>query len=187
MPRKVDFINVIDIEATCWPARPPQGQESDIIEIGLCPLEVATGRSLERRSILVRPERSDVSPFCTQLTTLTQEMVEGGIEFSAACDILRNEYDGRERVWASWGDYDRHMFEKQCVELRVQYPFGGRHLNIKTLFSLLRGHTFEMGVAKALEKMGWEFEGTAHRAGDDAWNIARLLAGLLGRETSKIS
>ena len=41
---------------------PTEGQTNDIIEIGLCPLEVSTGRRLEKRSILVRPERSRGQP-----------------------------------------------------------------------------------------------------------------------------
>ena len=37
---------------------PPPCEENEISESGVCPLEVSTGKRLERRSILVRPERS---------------------------------------------------------------------------------------------------------------------------------
>ena len=43
MPKILDKIIVIDLEATCWEGDPPPGQESEIIEIGLCILDVATG------------------------------------------------------------------------------------------------------------------------------------------------
>jgi len=36
-------------------------------------------------------------------------------------------------------------------------------------------------MAQALEMLGLPLEGTHHRGGDDAWNIARLLAELLRR------
>ena len=88
----LDSINVIDVEATCWEGNPPPGQRQEIIEIGVCPLEVSTGRRLEKRSILVRPERSRVSAFCTNLTTLTQQQVERGTSFREACAILRRDY-----------------------------------------------------------------------------------------------
>ena len=137
MAKRLDHILVIDIESTCWPGGfPPRGEANDIIEIGLVPLEVASGRRLEKRSILVRPERSRVSPFCTESTTLTQEQVDGGIAFKDACRILEEEYLSRDRLWASFGDYDRRQFEKQCRDEGVRYPFGPSHLNAKTLFAL---------------------------------------------------
>ncbi len=72
MTIKLNKIIVIDIEATCWQKYPPPDQESEIIEIGICIVDVATAKPIEKESILVRPERSKISEFCTQLTTLTQ-------------------------------------------------------------------------------------------------------------------
>lgn len=182
MAKRLDHILVIDIEATCWEGGyPPKGQTNDIIEIGLCPLEVATGRRLEKRSILVRPERSQVSPFCTQLTTLTQEQVDGGIAFKDACRILEDEYLAPERLFASFGDYDRRHFERQCRDQGVRYPFGPTHLNVKNLCALARGLQSEIGLPEALALYGLQHEGTHHRGHDDAWNIAALLAVLLAK------
>ena len=31
--------------------------------------------------------------------------------------ILKREYRSLERLWASWGDYDRNQFQKVCKEL----------------------------------------------------------------------
>jgi inhibitor of KinA sporulation pathway (predicted exonuclease) len=181
MARLLDQILVIDVEATCWDGAPPPGQEGEIIEIGLCPLDVGTGRRLERRSILVRPERSVVSAFCTGLTTLTQNQVDGGVSFAEACAILRKDYRAPERVWASFGDYDRRQFERQCGSTGVAYPFGPTHVNVKTLFALGRGLPHEVGTAAVLRMAGLPQEGTPHRGHDDAWNIAAILAGLLAR------
>lgn len=181
MARKLDQIMVIDVEATCWDGAPPEGQVSEIIEIGICPIEVATGRRIEARSVFVRPERSRVSSFCTALTTLTQEQVDSGVSFTDACALLMREYGTRDRVWASWGDYDRRQFERQCQEMGVAYPFGATHLNAKTLFALALELPHECGMGAALERLGLPLKGTHHRAGDDAWNIAAILATLLLR------
>jgi inhibitor of KinA sporulation pathway (predicted exonuclease) len=182
MAKRLDQVLVIDIESTCWDGGfPPKGQTNDIIEIGLCRLEVATGRRLEKRSILVRPERSSVSPFCTSLTTLTQEQVDGGILFKEACKVLEDEYLSAERLWASYGDYDRRQFEKQCRETGVRFPFGPSHLNAKTLSSISKSLPAEVGLPQALALYGLNLEGTHHRGHDDAWNIAALLAELLKR------
>jgi inhibitor of KinA sporulation pathway (predicted exonuclease) len=59
--KKLDQIIVIDVESTCWQDTPPVGQESEIIEIGVCTVDVASGKRLEKESILVKPERSKVS------------------------------------------------------------------------------------------------------------------------------
>lgn len=69
MPKDLAQLLVVDVEATCWQGPRPPDQESEIIEIGLCLVDVATLARVERRSILVRPERSVVTPFCTELTT----------------------------------------------------------------------------------------------------------------------
>jgi inhibitor of KinA sporulation pathway (predicted exonuclease) len=176
MARKLDQILVVDIESTCWEGAPPKGQEAEIIEIGICTVDVQLLERLEKRSILVKPERSRVSPFCTELTTLTQKQLDkGGIPFAEACQILRKEYDSRDRAWASFGDYDRRQFERQCQSWDVTYPFGPGHINVKTLFALTHRLKREAGMAKALRLMSLPLEGTHHRAVDDAWNIAAIL------------
>lgn len=179
MSKRLDHVLVVDIEATCWDGPPPAGQVSDVIEIGVCPVEVGPLRRLERRSILIRPERSVVSPFCTGLTTLTQAQVDAGVTFREACRLLEAEYHSRDRVWASFGDYDRKMIERQCADTGVRYPFGPRHLNVKTLFALVRGLPHEVGLAQALDLAGLQLDGTHHRGHDDAWNIAGVLCAVL--------
>lgn len=179
MSHQLDTIVVIDIEATCWKGKPPPSQENEIIEIGICPLDIVSSQPLEKESILVKPERSQVSKFCTQLTTLTQEQVDQGISFYQACMLLQKKYDTHQKVWASYGDYDRNQFEKQCQSRGIRYPFGKRHINVKTLLGVIQGLPKEVGMAKALELLNLPLEGTHHRGDDDAWNIARILSVLL--------
>jgi inhibitor of KinA sporulation pathway (predicted exonuclease) len=181
MARVLDQVIVIDVEATCWEGDPPPGQASEVIEIGVCPVEVATGRRLGKHSILVRPEHSEVSPFCTRLTTLTADQVSGGVPFAEACARLRKGFRTPDRLWASYGDYDRKQFERQCRSAGVSPPFGPSHLNVKTLFALSRGLPHEVGLEQAMGLAGLPLEGTHHRGDDDAWNVAAVLAALLVR------
>jgi inhibitor of KinA sporulation pathway (predicted exonuclease) len=178
MAKKLDRILVVDIEATCWHGDPPAGQASDIIEIGVCMLDVETLARSNRRSMLVRPTRSTVSEFCTALTSLTQADVEHGLGFGDACAVLERDYLSRNRAWTSWGNYDRQHFERQCTDLRVRYPFSSSHVNAKTLFALWHRLPRELGMARALALLELPLEGTHHRGGDDAWNIAALVAAL---------
>jgi len=177
--RRYDQIIVVDIECTCWERHTPPGQENEIIEIGLCRLVPQTGERFGKRSILIKPECSTVSPFCTQLTTLTQEQVDKGISFAAACAVLEREYKTKQRVWASYGDYDRQQFERQCAARGIPYPFGPSHLNIKTLVTVFRTLRHDLGMTQALAAMELPLEGTHHRGDDDAWNAALILARLV--------
>jgi len=181
LTRKYDQLIVIDIECTCWDGPIPPGEENEIIEIGVCRLRSSNWERYDKRSILVKPERSTVSPFCTALTTLTPEQVEAGVSFAQACALLEKEYKTRQRIWASYGDYDRQMFERQCAARGVAYPFSATHLNIKTLFTLLRGMRHDVGMAQALQLLELPLEGTHHRGDDDAWNTALVLAKILAR------
>ena len=68
MASLIDKIVVVDIEATCWKEETHTGQESDIIEIGVVTLDVRQLHLDAKRNILVKPSRSTVGAFCTQLT-----------------------------------------------------------------------------------------------------------------------
>lgn len=179
MAKNLDKVIVVDLESTCWRESPPQGQTSEIIEIGVAVLDMRTLIPEGKRSILVKPLTSHVSDFCTQLTTLTADQLEReGVTLAQACKILKSEYEGKSRVWASWGDYDRRQLERDCKAKGIGYPFGPTHLNAKALFSLLRQEPREHGMAEALELLGLKLEGTHHRGHDDAWNIAKIMSAM---------
>lgn len=181
MAKLLDQILVIDLESTCWEGEPPPGQSSEIIEVGVCAVDVASLKRLEKRSLLIRPVRSEISEFCTRLTSLTPEMFAAAGSLADAAKVLKKELKSQDRLWASWGDYDRRQFERVCKEHNVGYPFGISHLNVKTLFAVATGAPHEMGLDAAYEKLGWTMEGRHHRGDDDAWNIAGVLCLLLGR------
>ena len=177
---KLDQIIVIDIESTCWSGGPPEDQEPEIIEVGVCVLDIKTGERLARHSILVTPERSQVSPFCTNLTSLTQaDLDERGVSFGRACAILRRRFGTSTRPWASYGDFDRRQFEKQCRERQIDYPFSQSHINVKSLFALAHGLPREVGLLRAMDALDLPLEGTHHRGVDDAWNTGLILSRLL--------
>jgi len=183
---KKDKIIIVDIEATCWQNNQiPFGQQNEIIEVGVCLLDAKSGELSNKRSILVKPEKSEVSPFCTELTTLTPEQVSQGVSFQEACAILEKEYDSRNRLWGSWGAYDHKMFRQQCKEWDIRYPFSKKHINIKRIFAD-QNNGRRVGMTWALNIADMELQGTHHRGHDDAWNIGRLLRYLLQRHGERI-
>jgi len=168
---------VVDVEATCWRGYPPKGQTNEIIEIGICQLDMETLKPLNKRSILVKPSRSGISEFCTELTTITKDLIDQkGIPLVDACQILEEDFNSKRLVWSSYGEYDRNIFSRNCKDLNVNYPFSKRHLNIKLLFALAKRLSKEVGMKKALELLDLPLEGTHHRGVDDAWNTSKILA-----------
>ncbi|PSL00705.1 inhibitor of KinA sporulation pathway (predicted exonuclease) [Murinocardiopsis flavida] len=173
------YVNVVDVEATCWRGRPPEGARNEIIEVGLCVVDLAERRRVARDRILVRPA-SPVSAFCTELTGLTQEEVDGGVDFGAACAALVDRHAAAERAWASWGGYDLRQFREQCAEDGAAYPFSDVHTNAKAVFSALYGsRKRRFGMANALTRVGLPLEGRHHSGADDAWNIGALVLHLV--------
>ncbi len=176
-----DNILIIDLEATCWNDPVPHGQVNEIIEIGICILDAYTGEISMPKGILIKPERSTVSPFCTELTTITQDLLDQeGISFEDACDIVREEYEGHYNTWASYGDYDRNMMQRQCKIRNIDYPLSQDHINVKQLFYEIKDLRKKVGMKSALNILNIPLEGTHHRGVDDAKNIAKIMDWCLG-------
>lgn len=174
---KDETIVVVDIEATCWKSetdRPP-GSNSEIIEIGVALLNSDGTIIQQEADMLVKPQYSKISQYCTDLTSITQSMVDECLGFGTVLGQFETRYDTKHRVWASWGDYDKHMFEKCCKFFGTSYPFSDSHINVKTVFAEKMGLKNGVGMAKALKIAGIELEGTHHRGRDDAYNTAKLL------------
>ena len=170
-------ILVIDVEATC--SEDNSVYRNEIIEVGVAVIDIATKTIESSEGILVVPPTTEINSFCTQLTTITPELIEKeGISFSAAIEILLTKYKSNRNVFASWGDYDRTSFVKNCNWNKIEYPFPNMHLNVKSLFAAKFG--WNGGVEKCAESLGLKFEGTQHRGVDDSRMIAKILLKLLG-------
>lgn len=175
-------ILVIDVECSCWENLPPNKfpeSRNEIIEIGITPIIISDKSLGESEGIIVIPPTTELSDFCTQLTTITPQLIlNEGISFSAAINILFTKYKSNRNVFASWGDYDRTSFVKNCNWNKIEYPFPNMHLNVKSLFAATYG--WNGGVEKCAESLGLKFEGTKHRGVDDSRMIAKILLKLLG-------
>lgn len=171
-----DKIVVVDLEATCWEGLPPSSEKNEIIEFGLCLLDLKTGEIENNQGLLVIPEKSTISDFCTRLTSISPEQVAAeGSSFSDCCARIRSEYKSKKRTWVSWGNYDQNKIKAECIEKKVNNPFGPNHINVKLLFSLMYKLPCTVGMPMALKILGMDLQGTHHRGKDDSFNIARIL------------
>jgi len=186
MGRYKDIL-VIDLEATCWRGRPPEGMRSEIIEIGVTKLDYRTKKIIGSEGIIVKNEQSNISEFCTKLTTIDQDLIDKeGISFKDACEKLRKNYKSEKSVYISWGDYDRDQVKRCCKAKNVKNPFGRTHFNLKSMLAMLTGE-HELGVSSALAYFDLEFEGQSHRGVDDARNTSRIFQKMVKRFNLKIS
>lgn len=177
---RLDRLVVFDVEETCWEDGPPEGQRTEIVEIGAAELlldgEPRVGRTL---SLAVRPVASRVSPYCTALTGITPEDARRGRPLREALATLRKEFGGPAKTWAAWGRDDLSI-ARDCAALGIDPPEMGGFVDLGALWGMLSGAPRAAGLRSALAGLGLEFEGTPHRALDDAVNTARVAAGLAG-------
>ena len=179
-----DMVLVVDLEAACWLGSPPDGQRNEVIEIGVAALDLASAQIVKHGTVLIKPTHSEISPFCTELTHITQEMVDSeGIPFAAACDWLRDEYAAHQRLWVSWGSDDLKMMKNECTLRGVDYPFTPYHQNLKRIYAKIVKAKQGLGLSTTLTAIGLTFEGDHHRGGDDAYNTARIAQWLVEKYT----
>jgi inhibitor of KinA sporulation pathway (predicted exonuclease) len=177
MKEVLNGLLVVDIACTCWekPKDQPPGAKNEIIEIGVVPVVLKDLTIGEPISIFVKPQTSIVNSFCTKITTITQDMASSGMIFRDACKFLIEKLDTRKIPWVSWGNYDKKQFQYQCNEMKCHYPFGAGHWNFENMFTMMMGLQKEVGLKEAVKMTGLKFEGTYHRAGDNALNIAKIM------------
>ena len=168
---------VVDLEATCDDRNTIPRDESEIIEIGGVLVDGATFRAVGEFQTFVRPiVHPKLTPFCTELTTITQADVDAAPTFPAAA--ARLAAFGKDTVFCSWGNYDRNQLTADAQRHGVPMPLPGEHINLQNKLAKLVGR---LGNREALSRFGMTATGTYHRGIDDARNIARLLPFALGR------
>jgi len=182
MHKQFKSVVVVSVRTTCWEkgAR-PEDEEHEIIEMGICFLDVATLEISGKESILMRLQRSKVSAFCTLLTTLTQEQVDAeGIAFPQACLQFRHR-NLHEYAWASFGEDHRLLIERECLVREAPFPLNTLHVDVRLLTTLHLQLAQEPSIARALDLLGLPPQEEGRRAGDAAWSTARLLAFFLSQ------
>lgn len=173
-----EYIVVFDLELTTWkegdPLKRPMS-EMEITEIGCVMLDAKTLKRVPHHSefsINVRPTNFPIlSEYCTELTGITQEMVDESMDLHNAVIHLRNVFlpPPQSFVWAAWGGDARWLqaelrakASEDCIE------FDPRYINVKLLDGKRRG------LKKALKAYGIEQTLPAHRALPDAISTAEL-------------
>lgn len=179
MIRRADKILVFDLELTCWEPLPPPDMSPEIIQIGYCFLNLQTGERSGMDSLYVRPIKSTISEFCTELTGITPKLIKRGQCLPTVSQRLL-KLGTKQYASACYGD-DWACVNTECQKANCNTFLSDEWINVSTLTKLAFNNYKCIGLRNACEQIDLAWEGEAHRAEWDAWNTAGLLYALLTR------
>jgi inhibitor of KinA sporulation pathway (predicted exonuclease) len=163
---------VLDLELQCWTGPPPEGFSNDIIQIGLVELDLTTLKQTREANLYIRPEKCLISPYCTELTGITPEIIKRlGRRFPDAVNTIVKEFGPTKKVTFTWGD-DQSAIERACLEAEVNSPF--HFVDLSWFYASLCGSKRNISVEGALQSFRQKFEGRPHNALDDAHNTGEV-------------
>ena len=159
------------------------GDARSIIEIGVVAFNSEDCSQIERKNWLVRmPGSERVTEFITGLTGISNAMIdENGVSIDVAYAelVAFKEANACFMNPVVWGHGDMELLRSQVQS--TDWKFGRRVIDAKTLYGAWRisnGREPTGGLKTACRKLGIPFEGSAHRATDDAWNTTRAFVRL---------
>jgi len=183
-----DCFAVLDFEATCDKLRQPEPQE--VVEFPIVLIHAASGEALGEFRTYVQPvHHRRLTAFCSQLTGITQDLVDAAPTWSEAfllaevwLDAQLEELNMHRCIFVTCGDWDlASMMGRQCALSGMHVPARFRQwVNIKNLFRSVCG-TSGGGMKSMLDALGLRLEGHHHSGLDDCRNIGRILTELLRR------
>jgi inhibitor of KinA sporulation pathway (predicted exonuclease) len=137
---------VVDLEATCDRGNFPRDQ-TEIIEIGGVLCDADSLEPFDEFQTFVQPiAHPQLTPFCIELTSITQDLVDTAPKFPEAIQRLADWLPGPVR-FCSWGEYDRNQLSRDRHRHKITLPLGEGHTNLKRLFAERAG-TRPMGMAE---------------------------------------
>jgi inhibitor of KinA sporulation pathway (predicted exonuclease) len=165
---------VVDLEATCWMKRVPP-ERIETIAVGAVALASENGPAEDEFASLVRPiNESRLSGFCMGLTGIRQREIDAADNFAAVFPRFLRWIGRRPHRLCSWSRFDLLQFRADCVRHGLPMPREfARHIDLEHAFAEIKG-TRPTGVKDAMKAWGLKPSGRAHRALDDARNIAQL-------------
>lgn len=190
MPQPFETIVVLDFEATCQQGGAPSPQE--VIEFPSVLVSLRERAVIDEFSSFVRPvHHPRLSDFCTKLTSIRQEDVDGAPAFPEVVARHQAWLDGHgltadNFAFVTCGDWDLvSMLPRQCAAAGLSVaalPRAYRRwINIKPVFVATVRKARSYGMTSMLRSLHLPLEGTHHRGIDDCRNIARIALELAAR------
>ncbi|RUS75327.1 hypothetical protein EGW08_016916 [Elysia chlorotica] len=181
-----DFFLVLDFEATCDNETRLSPQE--IIEFPVLKVNARTHSVDSTFHQYVRPLfHPQLTPFCTELTGIVQEMVDNQKCFP---EVFKDFHQWMEAenllspevksIFVTCGDWDlKSMLPRQCETSHLSVPsYFKRWVNIKKSYADVT-RTFPKGMMHMLTGLNLTHVGRHHSGIDDCRNIASIVVELM--------
>ena len=130
-----------------------------------------------------------IYPFITELTGITDDDV---VNKSVTHEVFAEEFGALIKEYKpfcnflTWGQGDVTELKSEMSARGIPFPYGGhRIVDVKTFYVLrllANGKRPAGGLKSAMGTYKMKFEGTPHRADDDALNTLRLFFNILDRQ-----
>lgn len=170
----MNFI-VLDLEATCWQGN-DMNREQEIIELAAHSVN-GYREWVDQFQRFIRPQHHPrLSAYCTELTGITQSQIDKAKKFETVFAEFQEWVEGHDgpMLICTWGAKDMPLIQAECLAHDVDCSWLPKSINLKSQYARMHHLIREVGLTRALEHTGIEFEGSHHRASDDAYNTARL-------------
>lgn len=195
---KIDYFLVLDFEGV----NNKHLGGPDIMEIIEFPVVKVNAVTFKTEAVFhtyVQPTiHPKLNPVCTEITGITQEMVDGQPTLPQVLELLdkwmRDEKlldKGITTCFVTCGNWDLNTcLPVQCKYQKLGYPdYLRRWINVKDLFERITGKSRKrngMGMVGMLRELGLKLDGRHHSGIDDSKNIAKILATLASREPERL-
>ena len=186
------YICVLDFEANCAENMKALGMDNEVIEFPSVLLKVDghTVTKISEFQLYCKPKHTPIlTPFCKQLTKITQDKVDAGVAFPDA--LKQHEMWLRSNV----PNFDEHIKLNTCVIVtcgnwdmvtmaRKEYKNYGiknvhsiykRFVNIKQDFCTFYKRNKQLGMDGMLNILKLKLDGTHHSGIDDCRNISKIV------------
>lgn len=187
-----DYFLILDFEATC--DSPRQIYPMEIIEFPVLKINAKTFEVEDEFHRYVRPTINPIlSPFCTQLTGIIQEMVDDSDRFYQVVNKFEDWLQQNKLIdekqnplvrftFITCGDWDlKKILPLQCRLVGYEIPKYMTHwINVKKSFTDQVRH-WPKSQAYLVEYFGITAIGRAHSGIDDCYNLAAIV-----REIAKL-
>uniref|UniRef100_A0A8B9RQ19 ERI1 exoribonuclease 2 n=1 Tax=Accipiter nisus TaxID=211598 RepID=A0A8B9RQ19_9AVES len=193
--QRFGYLLVVDFEATCWRDAGRRGPE--IIEFPAVLLNTSTGEIESEFHTYVQPQEHPIlSEFCTELTGITQNQVDGGVPLNVclsqflkwiqkiqkekkiifSTDLLSNSTsEAKACTFVTWTDWDLGVcLQYECKRKQLRKPdIFNSWIDLKATYRAFYNRK-PKGLNGALQDLGIAFAGREHSGLDDSRNTARL-------------
>jgi inhibitor of KinA sporulation pathway (predicted exonuclease) len=192
-----DYYLILDFEATCDEEK---GWINEIIEFPIVALESSSGEIVADFREFVKPVKNPIlTPFCTELTGITQEQVSSAdtfpFVFARAIQWVETFFKEHSDncIFVTCGDWDlqrmlpsqvriSRSLEEKDISLDMRIPeFFSSWVNIKFPFRDNITGENKTGMTQMLTALHLPLLGRHHSGLDDSRNIAAIARELLKR------